>query len=95
MDTTTVSEGVTMSYAPYFPPEIWSLALQNLRDRKGQTLLHLAVGSMSPQMVTLLLNRGAAMSVQGHGGRTPLHLAAERGCQKTIKLLIGLGAEAS
>lgn len=25
-----------MSSAPYFPPEIWSLALQNLRDRKSQ-----------------------------------------------------------
>lgn len=37
---------------------------------KGQTLIHLAVDSRSPQMVALLLNRGAATSAQDHGGRT-------------------------
>lgn len=35
------------------------------------------------------------MSAQDHGGRTALHMAAERGIQKMIKLLIGKGAEAS
>ncbi len=35
------------------------------------------------------------MSTQDHGGRTALDLAAERGSQKMIKLLISQGAEAS
>ena len=34
------------------------------------------------------------MSAQDHGGRTALHLAAERGSQKIKKLLVGQGAEA-
>jgi hypothetical protein len=38
---------------------------------------------------------GAAMSAQDLRARTALHLAAERGSQKMIKLLIGQGAEAS
>ena len=47
-------------------------------DEKGQTLLRLAVESRSPQMVSLLSNRGAAMPMQDRGGRVVLHLADER-----------------
>ncbi len=41
-------------------------------DEKGQTLPHLAVESRSPQITSWLLNRGAAMSAQGHGGMIAL-----------------------
>jgi len=46
-------------------------------------------------MVALPLKRGAVTSVQDHGGNTALHLAAERGNQKMVNLLIGQGAEIS
>jgi hypothetical protein len=44
-------------------------------------------------MVQLLVEAGADISVSNQWGRTPLHVAARRGCREVARLLLDLGAE--
>jgi len=47
------------------------------RDRFGRTLLHLAVLSNYPAVVTLLLDRGADTTLRDHSGKRPIDYAEE------------------
>jgi ankyrin repeat protein len=49
----------------------------NIRDPRGNSLLHHTIrDSAQPEMVKLLLNRGADPNAQNEDGDTPLHMAA-------------------
>ena len=67
------------------------------RNRLGNTPLHCAITTWPParritrdEIVTLLLNAGAAPDIQARNGRdaTPLHVAAERMDEQVIALLV-------
>jgi ankyrin repeat protein len=64
-----------------------------MRDR--QTALLVAVSFGNPQMVQLLISRGANVNLAARGGieRTPLQMAAEQGHLAIVQLLIEKGAE--
>lgn len=59
----------------------------------GKTALHLAACEKSPEMVQLLLERGADPNAQDAEGRTPLHEAALWGRLQSVKALLRFGAD--
>ena len=62
------------------------------QDDHGMTALHKAATSGNNAVVILLLGRGATIS-EAKDGRTPLHLAAEFGCQEIAATLFNQGAD--
>lgn len=63
------------------------------RNYSGQTPLHSAVEAGAIDVVRLYVEEGADRSAQDNGGRTPLHLAAEKdNNQEMIRLLLWNGA---
>ncbi|KAJ6007800.1 hypothetical protein N7540_011776 [Penicillium herquei] len=66
-----------------------------LLSKKGETALHLAVITKMPQeaMVSYLIRNGASVDVKTSEGKTPLHLAAERGRHNLFKILLDAGAD--
>lgn len=69
----------------------------NIRDRKGETPLHLAARQRQPECVHILLDNGALVcaSTGGFGfpGSTPLHLAAKGGSIDCVRHLLAWGAD--
>jgi ankyrin repeat protein len=65
------------------------------RDIAGMTALHRAVWGGHPDIVRLLLERGAEVDAKGGGGQTPLSLAARWGRGDLVDLLLEHGADAS
>ncbi|CAG8264247.1 unnamed protein product [Penicillium olsonii] len=63
----------------------------------SETALHLAVTSMVPRelLVSLLIENGASVDAKTSEGKTPLHLAAERGRHNLFQLLLDAGADPS
>lgn len=63
----------------------------------AETPLHLAVSAILPRpdLVTLLISAGADVNAQTADGKTPLHLAAERGREIIFRLLYEAGADMS
>lgn len=77
-----------------------SLALLGLQAEEGETALHLAATSSSPEVVKQLLDAGADASAllasqMDHEGRTPLHdvRGSARDAKAKIRLLLEAGAE--
>lgn len=65
-----------------------------LKDINCWTALHHAVYGDFYDTATLLIKRGSEMNVEDHRfGRTPLHLAAEKGFSKMAEMLIIRGAD--
>lgn len=62
-------------------------------DDRGFTALHVASLYGQPQIVDLLLMRGASVNVTDYSGSTPLHYAASRGHQNALLLLAHSDAE--
>lgn len=62
-------------------------------DDRGFTALHVASLYGQPQIVDLLLSRGASVNVSDYSGSTPMHYAASRGHQNALLLLAHTGAE--
>jgi len=60
----------------------------------GRSLLHWAVASQQPEMVKLLLDRGADLGLQSRSdrGAQPIHLAAESGQGDILRQLLEQGA---
>lgn len=54
-----------------------SYAALDAVNNDGNTALHLAVTTQSPELVTLLLKNGANFSIRNNEQMMPLHLAAE------------------
>mmetsp|Transcript_1677 Transcript_1677/g.3956 ORF Transcript_1677/g.3956 Transcript_1677/m.3956 type:complete len:629 (-) Transcript_1677:144-2030(-) len=62
-------------------------------NSKGNTPMHTAVFYGNLELVRLFLNFYKSIDVQGRGLRTPLLLAASRGCSDIVKVLIQAGAD--
>lgn len=60
-------------------------------DKEQRTALHLAAFWGGPELIDLLLQKGASVSRADAYGRTPLHFAARGNCQN-INKLVGSGA---
>jgi ankyrin repeat protein len=74
-------------------------ALARLRDELGTPVLHHAAEALAPELVVLLLERGASVADQDENGETALHRVADaRPCQpeaaaRMASLLIDRGAD--
>jgi len=64
----------------------------NLRDVKGNTLLHLAAEKGNQAFVDLLITEGAAFNVTNKAGSTPLMLAARSNQVRVVFYLLQAGA---
>lgn len=51
--------------------------LTRLRDEQGAPILHHAAEALAPELVTLLLDRGASVAEQDDNGETALHRVAD------------------
>lgn len=62
-------------------------------ERDGWTPLHYAASGPAPQIVALLLDRGAAIEARSPNGTTPLMMAAGYGAIDSADLLLRRGAD--
>jgi ankyrin repeat protein len=70
--------------------------LIDARDADGSTPLHCAAWKGNDQVVALLIERGASLSVENdndHWGGTPLHAAAHGNNREAARLLLEHGAD--
>ena len=69
----------------------------NIQDENGWTPLHIAAQYSTHEMVTALLNTGAAKSIniQNILGDTPLNIATAHGTPEVVEALLNAGAEKS
>lgn len=64
----------------------------NEKDAAGCTILHRAAQVSEPEVIKLLIEKGAGTNDRNNRGETPLHLAAFLGRRKNVKVLIEGGA---
>lgn len=62
-------------------------------NREGWTALHYAVTGPSLAVVSLLIDRGAALDARAPNGTTPLMVAAQHGPEEAVLLLLERGAD--
>ena len=67
-------------------------AVNDAQGNLGRTPLHRAVNARKPQIVRLLLEHGADVSVRDEGGRTAYQLASHCEYQEIVELLSAYGA---
>lgn len=61
--------------------------------QRGRTSLHTAAECDSTGMLCKsLVDRGATVNIRDKDGKTPLHLASERGLINNVRVLIQYGA---
>jgi ankyrin repeat protein len=67
------------------------------RSPKAETALHLAVTAKMPResVVSFLVKSGASLDAKTKDGKTPLHMAAERGRHSIFQVLVDAGADSS
>jgi hypothetical protein len=75
------------------PPDPWTTML-NLRDRMGNTPLHLAATDGHAEVVDELVYRGSEVETRNLAGRTALHVASMNGHLHIIFILCTAGASA-
>jgi len=63
-------------------------------NREGWTPLHYAASGPQPQLLTLLLDKGAAVDARSPNGTTPLMMASRYGNEEGAQLLLTRGADA-
>jgi ankyrin repeat protein len=61
-------------------------------NREGWAPLHYAASGPEPKVLTLLLDRGAAIDAQAANGATALMMAASYGSEDSVVLLLARGA---
>lgn len=66
-----------------------------LSSKTAETALHLAVTAKIPResLVSFLIKNGASLNAKTKDGKTPLHMAAERGRHSIFKMLLEAGAD--
>ena len=74
-------------------PEIFQMLIKNttdvnVQDKEGNTLLAKATSLNEPLLVELLLQHGADGYKTNKEGSTPLHIAAQKGWDKIVSLLL-------
>ena len=62
--------------------ESWCEMLCDVSDDHGNTPLHIAATKGNLHAVTLLVNHNAKTDAVNKDNKTPVHLAAERGCHR-------------
>eukprot|EP00802_Teleaulax_amphioxeia_P007529 Tamp_07536.p1 GENE.Tamp_07536~~Tamp_07536.p1 ORF type:complete len:216 (-),score=40.29 Tamp_07536:1797-2444(-) len=75
-----------------FLAEHHELALIDKLDAHHEALIHHAVESNQPEIVSLLVSYGAKLSVRNAHGQMPLHLAVYHGWPGMVKTLVDHGA---
>ncbi len=63
-------------------------------NKPGWTPLHYAASGTEPQMLALLLDKGALINAPSPNGSTPLMMAALYGPDSSVQLLLNRGADA-
>ncbi|KAM6956268.1 LOW QUALITY PROTEIN: IQ motif and ankyrin repeat domain-containing protein 1-like [Aplochiton taeniatus] len=69
------------------------LHMINITDANGNTAVSEAAGGGQPEVITLLVQRGADVNTKGAFGRTPLYRAAFGGHLGSVQTLLQLGAD--
>jgi ankyrin repeat protein len=67
--------------------------LISVKDKDGNTALHLASSEDHGEMVQFLLTKGASLAAKNDLGFTPLHKAVWKGRIKIVKILLAKGAD--
>ena len=65
----------------------------NLKDDNGCSLLHIAAGNETDEMIKILLANNSAVNVVGVNGETPLIVACKRNKINNVRALIEHGAD--
>ena len=63
-------------------------------SQPGWSAIHYAATGPEPQVVTLLIDRGADLNAVSPNGTTPLMMAAQYGPEDSVKILLARGADA-
>ena len=63
-------------------------------SQPGWSAIHYAATGPEPQVVTLLIDRGADVNAMSPNGTTPLMMAAQYGPEDSVKILLARGADA-
>lgn len=63
-------------------------------SQPGWSAIHYAATGPEPQVVTLLIDRGADVNAMSPNGTTPLMMAAQYGAEDSVKILLARGADA-
>ncbi|XP_052354298.1 IQ motif and ankyrin repeat domain-containing protein 1-like isoform X2 [Oncorhynchus keta] len=69
------------------------LFMINITDANGNTAVSEAAGGGQPEVITLLVERGADINTRGAFGRTPIYRAAFGGHLWAVQTLLQLGAD--
>jgi ankyrin repeat protein len=64
-----------------------------LRDAKGNTMLHLFMGSIFPKKVLPLIEEGLDVNARNYNGDTPLHFGCMTYCIGNLRTLLSHGAD--
>jgi len=65
----------------------------DIASADGVTALHLAAATDQPEVIRLLLERGASVDSRTERGFTPLHWAASRDAIESVQVLLAAGAD--
>jgi ankyrin repeat protein len=63
-----------------------------MRDKYGQTPMHIAAGKGNSEIVELLVDERGDKEAQDNNGQTPLHVAAKSGKIEAVRVLVRKGA---
>lgn len=85
----TPKSPVATPATPQAPAEVIDV---HARDSLDWTKLHSAASLGKPELITLLLDKGADINARAKDGSTPLHLAVKRSHPAAVKLLFARGA---
>ncbi|GFR09247.1 hypothetical protein TNCT_8891 [Trichonephila clavata] len=65
----------------------------NEKDAAGCTILHRAAQVSEPEVIKLLIEKGAKTNIENKSGETALHLAAFYGKVENVKVLLEEGVD--
>ena len=82
-----LTEAIKQGYGPIVRAFAENVADLNQQDRKGSTALLWAVARREPELVQILLDRGADPSRVDRDGTTPLALAEQKGLGEIAGIL--------